>query len=90
MYELNSDTLLVPASSRNEEVPVTWVKPGMYFYDLARDPGETTNLFTRDDSTSLTLLGLLTSHFATAAAHKQPVELDEDLLRKLKSLGYIN
>jgi len=85
-----ADTLLVPATSRNEEIPVTWVKPGMYLYDLARDPGETTNLFSTDDSTSLSLLGLLTSHFATAAARKQPVELDEDLLRKLKSLGYIN
>jgi arylsulfatase A-like enzyme len=85
-----ADTSLVPATSRNEEVPVTWVKPGMYLYDLARDPRETTNLFSADDSTSLSLLGLLTSHFATAAARKQPVELDEDLLRKLKSLGYIN
>jgi arylsulfatase A-like enzyme len=85
-----ADTTLVPVASRNEEVPVTWVKPGMYLYDLARDPGETTNLFSTDDSTSLSLLGLLTTHFATAAARKQPVELDEDLLRKLKSLGYIN
>jgi len=85
-----ADTMLVPATSRNEEVPVTWVKPGMYLYDLARDPGETTNLFSPDDSTSLSLLGLLTTHFATAAARKQPVELDKDLLQKLKSLGYIN
>jgi hypothetical protein len=61
----------------------------LYLYDLAADPGEQTNLFARDDSTSLALLGILTSHFATGSMRPQPVQLDQDLLDKLRSLGYI-
>jgi arylsulfatase A-like enzyme len=85
-----ADTSLVPPTSRNEEIPVTNVHPGIYLYDLASDPGEHTNLFSRDDPVSLELLGLVTKHFATAAARPQPVEVDPDLLQKLKSLGYVN
>lgn len=84
-----ADTNLVPPTSRNEEIPVTWVKPGFYLYDLAKDPGETRNLYSPSDSTSLSLLGLLTQHFATATARKGTVELNDDLLNKLRSLGYI-
>jgi arylsulfatase A-like enzyme len=85
-----ADTSLVPPGSRNEEIPVTNVHPGIYLYDIAADPGETRNLFARDDSTSLALLGMVTAHFAHAAARPQPVEVDAELLQKLKSLGYIN
>jgi arylsulfatase A-like enzyme len=84
-----ADISLVPESTRDEEIEVTNVHPGVYLYDLAADPGEQTNLFARDDSTSLSLLGALTAHFATAAGHPQPVQLDQDLLDKLRSLGYI-
>jgi arylsulfatase A-like enzyme len=86
----NADTSLVPPSSRNEEIPVTNVVPGIYLYDRARDPGEKTNVFSTTDSTSLRLLGLVTGHFAGATVHGPPVELDEDLLNKLRSLGYIH
>ncbi len=85
-----ADTSLVPPTSRNEEIPVTNVHPGIYLYDLARDPGELTNLFSRDDPTSLELLGLVTTHFAAATARPQPVEVDPELLEKLRSLGYVN
>jgi arylsulfatase A-like enzyme len=85
----NADISLVPESSRSEEIEVTNVHPGIYLYDLARDPGEKTNLFARDDSTSLSLLGMLSTHFATAHARPQPVQLDKDLLDKLRSLGYV-
>jgi choline-sulfatase len=84
-----ADTSLVPVASRNEEVPVTWVKPGIYRYDLARDPGETQNLFSDGDSTSLTLLGLVSTHFAHAAMRRETVQLNKDLLDKLRSLGYV-
>lgn len=84
-----ADISLVPESGRAEEIEVTNVHPGMYLYDLARDPGETTNLFARDDSTSLSLLGALTTHFATASARPQPVKVDQELLEKLRSLGYV-
>lgn len=85
----DADISLVPEASRAEEIEVTNVHPGIYLYDLAKDPGEQTNLFARDDSTSLSLLGALTGHFATGAARPQPVQLDQDLLDKLRSLGYI-
>lgn len=84
-----ADTTLVPESSRHEEIVVTNVHPGMYLYDIANDPGEQTNLFARNDSTSLSLLGILSKHFATASARPQPVQLDQDLLDKLRSLGYV-
>jgi hypothetical protein len=84
-----ADISLVPESGRNEEIEVTNVRPGMYLYDLARDPREQTNLFARDDSTSLALLGMLTQHFATASARPQAVHVDEELLEKLRSLGYV-
>jgi arylsulfatase A-like enzyme len=85
----NADTTDVPPSSLNEEIPVTNVRPGMYLFDLARDPGERTNLFSPDDSTSLKLLGLVTQRYAAAPRHGDPVEVDEELLRKLRSLGYV-
>jgi arylsulfatase A-like enzyme len=84
-----ADTSLVPPDSRREKIEVKNVVPGIYLYDLARDPGELHNVFSRADSTSLSLLGLLTEHFAKAAVHGPPVEIDQDLLNKLRSLGYI-
>jgi arylsulfatase A-like enzyme len=84
-----ADTTQVPPGALREEIPVTNVIPGFYLYDLSRDPGEQTNVFSRDDSTSLSLLGLVTAHFAKATAHGPPVELDQDLLDKLRSLGYL-
>ena len=85
-----ADTSLVPPASRNEEIPVTNVHPGIYLFNSSADPGEKKNLFSRDDATSLELLGIVTTHFAHAAARPQPVEVDPELLEKLKSLGYVN
>ncbi len=84
-----ADISLVPESGRSEEVEVTNVHPGMYLYDLAHDPGEMSNVFARDDSTSLALLGILSKHFATASARPQPVQIDQELLDRLRSLGYV-
>ncbi len=86
----DADTTLVPANNRREEIPVENVHPGIYLYDMATDPGETKNLFSRDDPNSLALLGMVTAHFAQGAAHGQPVEVDPDLLEKLRSLGYVH
>ncbi len=85
----DADISQVPESGRSEEIEVTNVQRGMYLYDLSRDPGEKTNLFARDDSTSLALLGMLTTHFASASARPQPVQVDNELLEKLRSLGYV-
>jgi arylsulfatase A-like enzyme len=84
-----ADTTNVPPGALREEIEVTNVVPGIYLYDLARDPGEHTNVFSRADSTSLSLLGLVTAHFAKPAAHGPPVELDDELLNRLRSLGYV-
>jgi arylsulfatase A-like enzyme len=84
-----ADTTQVPPASRSEEIPVTNVRPGIYLYDLERDPGEQTNVFSESDTTSLSLLGMVTTHFSGAARRGAPVELDRVLLEKLRSLGYI-
>jgi len=86
----NADTTDVPPASLNEEIPVSNVQPGMYLYDLARDPGEQTNLFSPGDSTSLRLLGLVARQYSTPRRHGAPVQVDEELLEKLRSLGYVH
>jgi len=86
----NADTAQVPPASRNEEIVVKNVVPGMYLYDMTRDPGEHNNLFSPTDSTSLKMLGLVTRHFSTATRHGAPVQVDEKLLEKLRSLGYVH
>lgn len=86
----NADTTQIPPASRNEEINVKNVQPGIYLFDTARDPGEKTNLFSPSDSTSLRLLALVNAHFSKAPAHGPPVQIDQQLLEKLKSLGYIH
>jgi choline-sulfatase len=86
----NADTTQIPPASRNEEIAVKNVEPGIYLFDTARDPGEQTNLFSPSDSTSLRLLALVNAHFSKAPAHGPPVQIDQQLLEKLKSLGYIH
>ena len=85
-----ADTTDVPPSSLNEEIAVKNVHPGIYLYDTENDPGEKTNLFSETDSTSLRLLGLVTRAFSTPRQHGAPVQVDEQLLEKLRSLGYVN
>jgi arylsulfatase A-like enzyme len=86
----NADTTQIPPASRNEEIVVKNVHPGIYLFDLTRDAGEQTNLFSPTDSTSLRLLALVNSHFSKAPAHGPPVQIDKALLEKLRSLGYVH
>jgi arylsulfatase A-like enzyme len=83
------DTTTIPPASRGTEVPVENVKLGIYHYDLAADPGEKHNLYEPDDPTALELLGLVAGHFSTSKYAKNQVELDDELLKKLRSLGYV-
>jgi len=83
------DTLNIPPASRGTEIPVKNVVPGIYLYDLAADPHERTNLYREGDPTSLELLGLVARHFATSRYSENAVDLDPELLKKLKSLGYV-
>jgi arylsulfatase A-like enzyme len=83
------DTNSIPVASRGTEVPVRNVHLGIFRYDLKADPKERTNLYTPTDSTSLDLLGCVAGHFSVTTPRENPVELDPDLLKKLKSLGYV-
>jgi len=66
--------------------------PKAELYDLLNDPGETTNLASRELSTVERLRASL-AEFEQASiatrASTAPVEEDEETLRKLASLGYI-
>jgi arylsulfatase A-like enzyme len=86
----DADTTDIPPASLNEEIPVSNVHPGIYLFDLTRDAAEQTNLFASTDSTSLRLLGLVTRQFSVARRHGKPVRVDEELLEKLRSLGYVH
>ncbi len=79
----------VPPASRGTEVPVTNVVPGVYLYDLAADPSEKNNLFTETNRNALELLALAAAHFRSRERRREPLELSDDLVRKLRSLGYL-
>lgn len=84
-----SDTTKVPASSRGTHSTVSNVHPGIYLYDLANDPGESKNIYEQSDQIAKELLGLLAGHFAGERPSVHNVEVDEELKKKLRSLGYI-
>jgi arylsulfatase len=65
------------------------VEPGISLYDLSEDPAETMNLFEESAPESRQLLDLLERHFLARNSSGHEVTLDEDLKRKLKSLGYL-
>jgi len=60
-------------------------------YDLARDPKETTNLFTREGERARTLTALLRSATAAfgTAADAQQTTLTADARQRLQALGYV-
>jgi arylsulfatase A-like enzyme/Tfp pilus assembly protein PilF len=61
-------------------------------YDLAGDPGETTNLFSHDGERARTLEALLRDRVAQLAARSAApthVTLDADARQRLQSLGYV-
>jgi arylsulfatase A-like enzyme/Flp pilus assembly protein TadD len=61
-------------------------------YDLARDPGETTNLFEREAERARVLAALLrqrTGEFASRAAPTTRTALDSDARQRLQALGYV-
>jgi len=58
-------------------------------YDLARDPGETTNLAARQPATVAALSRLLGQRFNGLKRRGGRQQLPEDLQQELKSLGYV-
>jgi len=60
-------------------------------YDLANDPGETVNLFTRDAERARVLTSLLreqTAQFASRASPAARTSLDTEARQRLQALGY--
>ena len=84
-----ADTARIPLSSRGTYVPIKNVRPGIYMYDLAADPAETTNIYNESDSTARRLLVMVAEHFSAGRGPVHEVDIDETLRRKLQSLGYI-
>jgi arylsulfatase A-like enzyme len=84
-----SDSTKIPQTSHGNYQPVLNVVPGVYMYDVSKDPGETRNIFDEEDPRAKQLLSLLARQFAAPGRKTHEVEVDEELTRKLRSLGYI-
>jgi arylsulfatase A-like enzyme len=84
-----ADSASIPPSSRGTHVTVTNVHPGAYLFDLSADPGEKHNIYDDSNPRALELLGQMTTHFSERKYEEAGVELDPELLQKLRSLGYI-
>lgn len=82
------DTEEIPKASRGTHIKVTNVHPGMYLFDVSKDPGEKHNIYDESDPIALELLGLISTHFSEPKHATTEVQVDERLLQKLKSLGY--
>jgi len=84
-----ADTASIPVGSRGTHVAITNVHPGIYLYDLSADPGEKNNIYSDSHPKAKELLQLMTDHYSGNEKPLRPVELDENLREKLRSLGYI-
>jgi len=83
------DSAAIPMSSHGNYAPVVNVVPGTYMYDLSRDPGEKQNIYSDSNPRAKELLSLIARHYAAPRARTHSVEVDEELNKKLRSLGYI-
>jgi arylsulfatase A-like enzyme len=79
----------IPAGSRGTHIRVRNVFTGTYMYDLNKDPGETRNIYDESDPRALEMLGLIATHFSRRNNTQTEIQLDDDLLKKLRSLGYL-
>jgi len=65
--------------------------PSPELYDLARDPGETSNLFARERNRASALAAkLATFADVSVASGAQPGDVDREALSRLAALGYAN
>lgn len=84
-----ADSARIPLASRGNYADVTNVVPGVYLFDRSLDPGEQRNLYTEVNPRASELIRILAGHFAAPRGAGHPVEVDEELNKKLRSLGYI-
>jgi arylsulfatase A-like enzyme len=83
------DSAQVPMSSRGNYAPIANVIPGTYMFDLSQDPGEKRNIYSDSNPRAKVLLALLARQYAGPRERVHRVEVDEELNKKLRSLGYI-
>ena len=68
----------------------TKVRPGLYLFDLKKDPDELNNLYTPDDPKAIELLATLNKHFAASADSAGDLAIDDETRDRLEALGYLN
>jgi len=72
-----------------EPAPQPGVRAGVYLFDLAKDPGEKDNRVKEDPELASKLLALLRAHFEGEIAEGPNVDLDPELQKRLRALGYL-
>jgi len=84
-----ADITQVPESGRSEEIEVTNVHPGMYLYDLAKDPGERLDV-SRDHPVLTEALKQELERWTTRAREHAgtPFTPDSQLQKEMGELGY--
>lgn len=65
------------------------IQPGVAQYNLAADPGETTNAYREDSPSGQRLMELLLEHFDEGVGPRNQVPVDEEMILKLRALGYL-
>ena len=75
------------APARSEDKPP--IQPGVVQYDLAPDPGETTDVYRENSPGGQRLMDLLLGHFSEGVGPRNPVPVDDEMVLKLRALGYL-
>ena len=71
-------------------IDVQNVIAGIYLFDLVADPGETKNIYSESHQDGRDLLVSLVEYMESGSPVESPrIEVDEETLKKLRSLGYI-
>lgn len=84
-----ADTTRVSPASIARYAGIENVVPGVHLFHLDRDPMETTDVFSPSDDAASRLLDTLGEHLSGGTAATREVTVDDELSRKLRSLGYI-
>jgi len=72
-----------------EPPPQPGLRAGVYLFDLAKDPQEKRNRVEEDPELAAKLLALLRGHFEGEIAEGPNVDLDPELQKRLRALGYL-
>jgi len=75
------------APAKTEYKPV--IELGVVQFDLGADPGETKDVYREGSSSSERLMELLHGHFREGVGPRNQVPVDEEMIQKLRDLGYL-